>query len=102
MRTGNTTVTTPHSFLPHRYKETGVERAEDLGLETMFRLAVPVLVRVLQDKRESDDTRREAAFALGAIGDKNAVRFLEAKMKSNDPYLIEISREALSKLLIPE
>ena len=60
--------------------------------------AVPVLIKALQNKKESDDARREAAFALGAIGDSSAIAALEADRNSADPYLAEICKEALLKI----
>jgi HEAT repeat protein len=61
----------------------------------VFNAAVPVLSTVLQDRRESDDARREAAYALGEIGSETSRTVLESHRNSSDPYLAEISREAL-------
>ena len=84
---------TPRNFLPEDRKSiTG----EDLTAKfNVFNAAVPVLSSVLQNRREADDTRREAAYALGEIGSGAAKNVLEANRNSPDPYLAEISREAL-------
>ncbi len=60
--------------------------------------AVAVLTQVLKSKNESNDTRREAAFALGEIGSTPAVSVLRSHLKSPDPYLAEICKEALLKI----
>ena len=67
-----------------------------------FRNAGVVLVKVLQSNKEAEDTRREAARALGAIGDPQAVGILKANVNSSDTYLAEICRNALRKLGSPE
>jgi HEAT repeat protein len=61
--------------------------------------AVPVLIKMLQNRNEEDDPKREAAFALGAIGDSRATLILQANLNAEDYYLAEISREALRKIL---
>lgn len=99
IRTGRTRVTTPQSFLPEKFKETG----DPLALKTNRisadgRPAVELLIKVLTDTRESDDTRREAAFALGAFGRPEAVPALERSIAAADPYLAETAREALLKI----
>lgn len=86
---------TPQNFLPEKYKDTATG---DISSLQFFSNAVDVLIGVLRDINESDDTRREAAFALGAIGDKKAVSALQAHISSSDPYLAEICREALAKI----
>ena len=63
-----------------------------------FRAAADALIRALQNPKESPDAKREAAFALGAIGDKNAILILQANVNDPDYYLAEISRQALSKI----
>jgi HEAT repeat protein len=57
-----------------------------------------VLINVLRNTSESDDTRREAAYSLGAIGDAKAVTTLQTFASASDPYLAEICREALLKI----
>ncbi len=57
-----------------------------------------VLISVLQNKKETDDTRREAAFALGAIGDSSAVAALRSNLGSADYYLAGICKDALDRI----
>ena len=66
----------------------------------VFRPAVAALLNVLQNERESGDARREAAFALGAVGDAMAIPILRASSNDSDYYLAQISREALRKIEI--
>ena len=99
-KTSEPFVVTPQNFLPERFKTR-------LGDDLTFRLpaftaAIPVLSSVLQSRNESDDARREAAFALGAIGSTSAEAVLRTNQKSPDPYLAEISKEALLKLGLRE
>lgn len=97
-RTGKRLVTTPHSFLPEKFKESNTPSAEmPSQLVSVFRPAIAVLSSVLQSAEESDDTRREAAFSLGAIGDPAAFSALESSLGSPDYYLAEIAREAILK-----
>ena len=92
-RAGNTDVLTPQNFLPDKFKELGSGPAQ-----TNMAAATTLLIRVLENGAESDDTRREAAFALGAIGDPAAKGSLERFSTSSDPYMAEICREALLKI----
>ncbi len=94
-----TQVITPENFLPDRYKD--LEKPKYLYLENefpVFTQAAAVLKNVLQNKKESDDTRREAAFSLGAIGNESAVSILQSKLNDKDYYLAEITEEALRKI----
>ena len=91
--TGNRTVITPQNFLPEKFKDTGAG-----GSVSGFSPAVDVLIGVLRSKSESDDTRREAAYALGWVGDARAVAALQTSLTADDPYLVEIAREALMKI----
>jgi HEAT repeat protein len=59
---------------------------------------VGVLIKVLQSKKETDDTHRQAAFALGAIRDPSAAPTLRSHLSSSDYYLAEICRQALSRI----
>jgi HEAT repeat protein len=95
--TGKTGVLTPQNFLPDKYKDTGAN-TNTAARSIIFVPAVAVLTQVLKSKNESDDTRREAAFALGAIGDKSSLAILQKNMNSPDPYLAEICKEALLKI----
>lgn len=97
IRTGRREVVTPENFLPQRFKSvTGPVSAKDIAA---FGPATAQLLKVLADRRESDDTRREAAFALGAIGDLKALPALQQAISSSDYYLAEICREAVAKIL---
>jgi HEAT repeat protein len=90
---GATAVLTPQNFLPDKFKDLNTGAAQ-----TNLSAATSVLIRVLTNSSESDDTRREAAFALGAIGDPVAKPTLQRFVTSPDPYLAEICREALLKI----
>lgn len=96
LKSSSTYTVTPESFLPDKYK------AKDGGNITrqfpIFKSAVTILSEVLKSREESGDARREAAFALGAIGDKTAFGLLESHQNSPDPYLAEICKEALLKM----
>lgn len=93
--TGESKVVTPENFLPEKFKELGPK-----GVQNPIDMsgAVDVLIAVLRNGSESDDTRREAAYALGWIGDARAVPALQSYSSSSDPYLAEIVREALLKI----
>lgn len=96
MRSGTVSVLTPQNFLPEKFKDIGPKPSADL--QQYFVQVVNTLIHVLDNENEADDTRREAAFALGAIGDQRAVSVLTKYVSSSDPYLAEISRESLLKL----
>ncbi len=97
VKTGKIDVTTPQNFLQAKYKETATGEPVTNAVRA-FRNAVTVLSKVLQNNKEADDTRREAAFALGAIGDESSVALLRSHLNSPDIYLAEICKEALIKL----
>ncbi|MEO8649637.1 MAG: HEAT repeat domain-containing protein [Acidobacteriota bacterium] len=99
-RTGVTAVNTPQNFLPDKYKQIPDGASVKLQLVIASR-SVTALLRVMNNRSESDDTRREAAYALGAIGDNSAISALRANLGSPDPYLTEISKEALLKIEHP-
>jgi len=82
--------------LPEKYKDIDSRPSPDLS--SHFKSAVGTLIRVLENSSEADDTRREAAFALGAIGDRSAESVLTKYTSNSDVYLAEISKEALLKL----
>jgi len=95
----NSYTVTPENFLPEKYKAFTLAKYENLAESLpQFRNAVKVLIKVLQNKNESDDTKRETAFALGAIGDSSATQILRQNLDSKDVYLAEICEEALTKL----
>jgi HEAT repeat protein len=79
-----------------------VRRAAAVSLgQLRSREAVPVLVETLSDERAPDDVRREAARALGLIGDAAAVPALRAALTARDPYLALIAFEAVRALESP-
>src|SRR5258706_408140 len=59
---------------------------------------VGVLIATLTKNNNENDVRREAATALGLIGDPAAMPALQAALTSNDPYLSEAARDALRRL----
>lgn len=71
--------------------------AHSLG-QIRSRAAVPSLVAVLEDESAPDDVRREAARALGLIGDPSAAAALRGALTDPDPYLSQIAFEMLGKL----
>ena len=63
------------------------------------RSAVPILIDALQNESNSIDTRREAATALGLIGDPLAISALQTALQANtDPYLSEGARLAIERI----
>ncbi len=97
-RYGKGSAVTPQNFLPSKYKETG---SDDLA-SPAFSTAISTLTAILTNQKESDDTRREAAFALGAVGDASSATILRSYLNSPDIYLAEICKEALIKLGNPQ
>ncbi len=96
---GRTSPNTPQNFLPPKYKD--VERSTDaapLPASLNITSVIATLSQVLQDQKEADDTRREAAYALGAIRQPASAALLRSYLNSPDPYLSEISKEALLKI----
>ncbi len=94
-------VVTPKDFLPDKYKEIELPKYAKLTDEfPAFRETLPLLTQVLQNSKESNDTKREAAFALGAIGDNAAISILQANLNNQDYYLAEICKESLKKIQI--
>ncbi len=90
---------TPESFLPEKYKLLTLAKYHDLAAKfPSFQFAVPVLTQVLQSPKESDDAKREAAFALGVIGDVSVIAILQSNLASKDYYLAEICKESIKKL----
>jgi len=99
IQTDETKLLTPKNFLPEKYKD--LKQPKYLYLEKefpVFTQASNVLKTVLQNENETDDARREAAFALGAIGDETSISILQSKLNDKDAYLAEISREAILKI----
>lgn len=99
IKNGDTYVVTPENFLPEKYKTHGNKKFLSRNrIKTDLSPAIEILGRVLQNEKEADDTLREAAFALGEIGDKSSIAIIKSKLNSPDPYLAEICKEALLKI----
>ena len=62
------------------------------------RAGLPALIATLGDERMPLDVRREAATALGLVGDPSAAPSLHAAVDSSDPYLSQAARQALRRL----
>ena len=71
--------------------------AHSLG-QIRSRAGLPALIAALSDDQNPLDLRREAAAALGLIGDPSAAPSLRAVLDSSDPYLAEAARQALRRL----
>jgi HEAT repeat protein len=71
--------------------------AHSLG-QIRSRAGLPALIAALSGDENALDVRREAAAALGLIGDPSAAPSLRAVLDSSDPYLAEAARQALRKL----
>jgi hypothetical protein len=95
--TGDPSVLTPQNFLPEKFKHLGSSDATG-QVPRIYANAVDMLTNILRNNNESDDTRREAAFALGAIGDPRSLDVLRGYLGSQDPYLAEICKEAIMKI----
>ncbi len=99
IQTNKTEVLTPENLLPDKFNL--IEKPKYPKLVEpfpVFRAAINVLIQILQNPREFDDVKREAAFALGAIGDESAKNVLQANSGGADYYLAQISKEALRKI----
>ena len=96
---GERQVVTPQSFLPGRYKDLPPANGDRLVQRfPQFSDAVRVLELAAASKRESRDVQREAAFALGAIGESSSAAVLRQLLGSADPYVAETAKEALVKI----
>lgn len=101
IQTDESKVITPENFLPEPYKTIGdANRPQLIEAFPVFRVAVGVLIQTLGDRREFQDVKREAAFALGAVGYQTAIPALQSNLNSEDYYLAEICREALRKIAV--
>jgi HEAT repeat protein len=101
VQTGRLEAVTPENFLPEPYKPLSRSNYPKL-IESFppFRFAIALLIQILQNPKEFQDVKREAAFALGAIGDESAVPILQNNLGSEDYYLAEICRESLKKIAL--
>jgi HEAT repeat protein len=80
-------------------KNAFVLRAAAVALgQIRSRAALPALLTVLEDEKNVDDVRREAARALGLIGDSTAEPALRKVLNGRDPYLSLAANEALSRI----
>ena len=95
IRTGNRRVDTPQNFLPSKFKDNYSAASSVVQSFPVFHNSLVILTNVLSNRKESDDVRREAAFALGAIGDASAQKVLSDHLSSPDNFLAEICKEAL-------
>jgi len=59
--------------------------------------AVPPLIKLLTTD-EDHEARRQAATALGRIGEPSALPALDRAERSSDPYLSQAAREAISQI----
>jgi len=101
IQTNETKVLTPENFLPDKHNP--IEKPQYLKLIEnfpVFRNANNVLIQSLQNANESEDTKREAAFALGEIADSTSVPVLQANLNAKDYYLGKISQESLRKIAV--
>jgi HEAT repeat protein len=73
--------------------------ARSLG-QIRSRAGLNVLIAALGNQDYPSDVRREAAIALGLIGDTAAVPALRAAFLSDDPYLSASARQALRQLRV--
>lgn len=90
----------PDVFFESSAMENGDLKYEDLTRSIPeFKQTSNVLIRMLQDRKEPDLAKREAAFALGEIADQNALAVLKEKMNSEDDYLASIAFRSSKKIL---
>jgi HEAT repeat protein len=101
IQTGRIDQLIPQNFLSEKFKRIDKPKYPKLAAQfPAFGPAIQVLIKVIQNKNESDDTRRGAAYALGAIGDSSALPGLQTGLESADPYLAEICKEAIAKISV--
>lgn len=93
------TFETPKDFLPTKYKTAKNVNYTDLTqTNSAYKSAIPILIKSIQNEKEFPDTKREAAFALGAIGNRSAIPILQQNLNNEDYYLAEICKESLLKI----
>lgn len=99
VQTGKVAVVTPKDFLPDKFVLFTPPNFLYLSRNLpIFLNANSILIQTLQNTRESLNTRREAAFALGAIGAESAIPVLQANLNSENYYLAEIAKESIRKI----
>ena len=59
--------------------------------------AVPTLIRLLGSDGDSE-VKRQAATALGLIGDRSAIPALERARQNQDPYLVSLATDAIEQI----
>jgi HEAT repeat protein len=96
-------VLSPQASLPggksRKEKNIFVLRAAAVSLGQIgSRAGLPALLAALEDERTADDVRREAARALGLIGDPAAEPALRKVLMARDAYLSFAAHEALSRI----
>jgi HEAT repeat protein len=79
---------------------TDIQTADFAAGVSVFGSAANTLRVILRDTGDSIDVRREAAYALGAIGDRSSAPILGSLQDSADPFLSKNSKEALAKLAL--
>ncbi|NNE65912.1 MAG: HEAT repeat domain-containing protein [Pyrinomonadaceae bacterium] len=88
----------PSDSVPSDFILKGAISSAQGPIEPKMLTRVDVLIRVLSNPKEFADTRREAAFALGAIGSPRAKASLEKYSAGSDYILAQVCREALAKI----
>jgi HEAT repeat protein len=97
--TGVSATVTPQNFLPPKFKDVDTLKAPSSVIDpTIIDRAVAALSSILRSQKEAADTRREAAFALGATRQPAAATILRPYITDPDPYLAEISKEGVLKI----
>ena len=71
------------------------QTARALGVNgSAARQAVPTLIGLLASDRDAE-VKRQAATALGSIGDHSALQSLDRATHDSDPYLAEAARDSI-------
>ena len=99
VQTGKIEVLTPNDFLPDKFVLFTPPNFLYLSKNyPIFLNANSILMQTLQNYSESADAKREAAFALGAIGEESAISVLQANLNNEDYYLAQIAKESVRKI----
>ncbi len=99
IQTGKIQVLTPNDFLPDKYVNFTPPNFLFLSRNIpIFINANNTLIKTLQNDRESADTKREAAFALGTIGEESAITVLQSYLNDEDYYLARIAKESVREI----
>ena len=99
IQTGKIQVFTPNDFLPDKFVLFTPPNFIYLSRNNpVFLNANNILIKTLQNTREAADTRREAAFALGAIGEESAIAVLQLFLNDEDYYLARIAKESIREI----